>query len=59
MLHYKTFVTRNILFKFKATFSHVNKRFPVQWENSIEWKSAFRSGSVWINKLFEMTNQEF
>ena len=37
---YKTLIMRNILFKFKAAFSHVNKGIPVQSENSTEWKSA-------------------
>ena len=32
----------NFLLKLRATFFHVNKRFPVQLENSAEWKSAFR-----------------
>ena len=35
-------VTRNILFKFKAIFSHVSKGIPVQSENSTAWKSALR-----------------
>ena len=35
-------VTRNILFKFMATYSHINKGFPVQSENSTEWKSALK-----------------
>ena len=33
-------VKHNILFKFKATFSHINKRFTVKSENSTEWKSG-------------------
>ena len=48
---------RNILFKFKATFSHVNKRFPVQSENSTEWKSALRiclRGNLYGNKSIKM-----
>ena len=35
-------VTCDILFEFRATFSHLNKRIPVRSENSTEWKSALR-----------------
>ena len=35
-LHYKMFVIRNILFKFKATFFLVDDRIPVQAENLTE-----------------------
>ena len=40
MLHNKMFVTRNNVSKLKATFSHVNKRFPIRLENLIDWKSG-------------------
>ena len=43
-LHNKMLVTEKILTKFRATFSHVNKRFPIQSGNSTEWKSALTDG---------------
>ena len=48
------FVMRNILFKFRAIFSHVNKRFPVQSENSTEWKSAFSQQGLFVSLNFTL-----
>ena len=46
---------RETLFKFKATFSHVNKRFSVRSEYSAEWKSALNGRSS-RNFLFNSNN---
>ena len=61
--HNRMLVTRNILFKFKATFSHVNKGFLVQSENSTKWKWAlgtvhylkrgwYRREMGWVKEIF-------
>ena len=39
-------VTRNIVFKFKATFPNINNRFPVRSENLSAWKLAFRTITI-------------
>ena len=42
ILHNKTFIMRDVLFKFKATFALINNRFPVHLENLTKNTSALK-----------------